>query len=72
MNRIVNNLSYCEYPKVLITAREGSDIGNCFKEMLLIAVTEWRNVELIFNGQKYLLNINSLMEQIKKRTQAKG
>ena len=47
--------------EIRVTADKGSSIGSCLTECMEIAVKEWRNVRLNFNGQEYLIQPNDLL-----------
>lgn len=50
-----------EVTEVVVHATPGSSVGECIKEALQIAVTEWRNVRLIHNQKAYKVQVNDLV-----------
>lgn len=64
------NLKHCEIVGVRLSARPGASIGNCFKDALTIAVTEWRNVKLSHSGIIYKITVNDLVGAIEKEETA--
>ena len=55
-----------EIVEVVVSALPGSNIGNCMKEAMDIAVKEWRNVRLRHNGRDYKVMPNDLLATIKE------
>jgi len=45
----------------------GSNIGDCFKEAMLISISEWRDVRLTFNGKDYLIRPDQLLATCKEQ-----
>ena len=56
-----------EVIKVIVTANPGASIGQCIKDAIQIAVTEWRNVQLVHNGKEYIIYVNDILETVKER-----
>ena len=55
---------FTELKEVVLSATPGSPIGECMREALLMAATEWRNVKLIHNGKNYYAKPNRMLETI--------
>ena len=60
-------MEHTEVTEIVVHARPGSVIGECFRECIEIAASEWRNVLLIHNGKKYEIKPNDLVASIKQR-----
>jgi hypothetical protein len=52
--------------KIVISAKAGASVCDFIREGLLIAITEWNNVELSHNGKKYSIKPNDLFESVKE------
>ena len=64
-------MSYTDYKsieigKVHVSARHGSSVGECIRDAILLAVKEWRNVELVHNQKVYQVIVNDLLCSVKE------
>lgn len=50
----MSDLKYVEVAEVILHARPGTNIGDCLRDALKVAVIEWRNVCIVHNGQEYV------------------
>lgn len=52
--------------EVKVHARSGAHVGECLKECVLLAFTEWRDVILIHNDKEYIINPNGILDSLYK------
>lgn len=53
-----------EVVELKVSALPGADIGECMKESITLASTEWRNVTLLHNKKSYSIKPNDLLDSI--------
>ena len=51
-----------EIANIVVNAKPGTTVGECVKECITLAATEWRNVILIFGNNQYKIYVNSLLD----------
>ena len=50
---------------VELHAKSGAVIGDCLRDAIQLAISEWRNVELVHNDTRYRVNVNDLLASVK-------
>ena len=60
------DFKHCDIAKIKLSALPGASVGECFKEALTLAITEWRNVELMHNDKRYQVLINRILGTIEE------
>lgn len=50
--------------ELVVTAEAGASYGQAAKECMILAVTEWRNVTLLFSGKRYKISPNDMLAAI--------
>jgi hypothetical protein len=59
-------MRFIDIDYIQVSADKGSRVGDCFQEALILATTEWRNVNLIHNGKTYKIRPNDLLGSIQE------
>ena len=52
---------HTEVTELYMTALPESKLGDCMREAVLMACTEWQNVVLTYHGRKYRVLCNDLL-----------
>ena len=58
-------LNNIETIKIVTRARAGAVVDECVKDAILLAATEWRDVEMIHNGNRYMVKKSLLADTVK-------
>ena len=53
--------------RVCVVGRMNAALGHCIQEALVVATTEWRNVELRHGDRVFDVTVNDLLSQVKSR-----
>ena len=57
---------FIEIEFIQVSADKGVSSGNAFRDAIILAATEWKNINLIFNGKTYRIGPNDLYASVKE------
>jgi hypothetical protein len=59
-------MEFIEIEFIQVSADKGVSSGNAFRDAIILAATEWKNVNLKFNDKTYRIGPNDLYASVKE------